>query len=75
MSGACSTYEVRGAYRVFVRTAQVKRPFGRPKCTWEVTIKMDLQQMGRGGMDWINLARDRNKYRSFVNRVMNLLVP
>jgi len=52
-----------------------KRPLGRPRCRWEDNIKMDLQEVGCGGMDWIELAQDRNGWREFVNAVMNLRVP
>jgi hypothetical protein len=52
-----------------------KRPFGRSKCRWKDNIKMDLQDLGCGGMDWIELAQDRNWWRALVNAVMNLRVP
>ena len=52
-----------------------KRPLGRPRHTWEDNIKMDLQEVGGGGMDWINLAQDRNMWRELVNAAMNLWVP
>ena len=52
-----------------------KRPFGRPRCRWEDNIKVDLQEVGCGGTDWIELAEDRNTWRALVNAVMNLRVP
>jgi len=52
-----------------------KRPLGRPRHRWEDNIKMDLQEVGCGGMDWIELAQDRARRRALVNAVMNLLVP
>jgi hypothetical protein len=50
-------------------------PFGRPRCRWEGNIKMDLQEMGYGGMKWIDLAQDKERWRALVNAVMNLLIP
>jgi len=52
-----------------------KRPFGRHRRRWENNIKMDLQEVGCGGMDWIELAQDRDRWRELVNAVMNLQVP
>ena len=51
-----------------------KRPLGRPRCRWE-DIKMDLQEVGCGGMDWIKLAQDRDRWWTLVNAVMYLWVP
>jgi hypothetical protein len=51
------------------------RPLGRPRRRWEDNIKMDLREVGWGGMDWINLAQDRDKWRALVSAVMNLRVP
>jgi hypothetical protein len=52
-----------------------KRPLGRPRHRWEDNIKMDLLEVGCGGMDWIELAQDRDRWQSLVNMVMNLRVP
>jgi hypothetical protein len=52
-----------------------KRPLGRPRRIWVDNITMDLREIGCGGMDWIVLAQDREKWRPLVNTVMNLLVP
>jgi hypothetical protein len=52
-----------------------KKPLGRTRFKWEDNIKLDLQEGGCGGMDWINLAQDRDRWRALVNAVMNLRVP
>ena len=52
-----------------------KRPLGSPRGRWEDNIKMDLQEVGCGGIDWIELAQDRYRWRALVNAVMNLRVP
>jgi len=52
-----------------------KRPLGRFRRKWEDNIKMDLQEVGCGGVDWIDLAQDRDRWLAFVNAVMNLRVP
>jgi hypothetical protein len=67
--------EWRGVYRVLVRKPEGRRPLGRPKRRWENNINMDLQEVGSGGTDWIELAHDRNRCRTLVNAVMNLRVP
>ena len=61
----------RGVYRVLVGKPEEKRPRHR----WEDNIKMDLQEVGCGGMDWTELAKDRDRCRALVNAVMNLRVP
>jgi len=58
-----------------VGKSQGKRPLGRPGHRWEDNIKMDLQKVGCGGMDWIELAQDRDRGPAVVNAVMNLRVP
>ena len=52
----------RGAYRVLVAKCEGKRPLGRPRCRWEDNIKMELQEVGCGIMDWIKLAQDRVRW-------------
>ena len=52
-----------------------KRPLGRPRLRWEDNVKMDLQGVECGGMDWMDLAQDRDRWRTLVNAVMNLRVP
>jgi hypothetical protein len=62
MGGACSTYgERRDVYRVLVGKPYRKRPLGRPKSRWEDNIKMDLQEVGYGGTNWIELAQDMDR--------------
>jgi hypothetical protein len=65
----------RGIYRVLVGKHMGKRTLGRTRCTWEDDIKMDLQEVGCGGTDWIKLAQDRGRWRALVNAVMNLRIP
>jgi len=67
--------ERRGVYRVLVGKTEGKRPLGRPRSRWEDNIKMDLQEVGCGGMDWIELAQDRDRWRALVSAVMYLRVP
>jgi hypothetical protein len=65
----------RGVYRVLVGKREEKRPLGRPRRRWEDNIKIDVQEVGFGGMDWIGLVQDRDRWRALVNAVMNLRVP
>jgi hypothetical protein len=67
--------EERGMYRVLVGKPEGKRPLGRPRHSWDDNIKVDLQEVGCGVMDWIKLTQDRDRWRSLVNAVVNLLVP
>jgi len=67
--------EGRGVYTVFMGKHEGKRPMGKPRGIWEDNIKMDLEEVGCGGMDWIELAGDRDRWRVLVNVVMNLRVP
>jgi hypothetical protein len=66
--------EERGVYRVLVGKPEGKRPLGRPRRRWEDNIRMDLQEVGCRGMDWIGLAQDRDRYRALVCAVMNFQV-
>jgi hypothetical protein len=76
MGGACSAYEGgRGVYSVLVGKPEGKRLLGRPRHRWEDNIKLDLQEVGCGYVDWIGLALDRDRWRALVSVVMNLQVP
>jgi hypothetical protein len=67
--------ERRGTYRALVGKPEGRRPFGRPRRSWEDNIKMDLREVGWEGMEWIEVAQDRDRWRALVNAVMNLRVP
>ena len=65
----------RGVYMVLVGKPEGKRPLGRPRRRWEDNIKMDLQEVGGGCEDWMELAQDRDRWRALVGTVMNIRVP
>ena len=67
--------EGRGGYSVLVGTPEGKRPLGRPRRRWEDNIKVDLQEVVCGGMDWIELVQDTDRWQALVNAVMKLRVP
>jgi hypothetical protein len=63
--------ERRNAYRILMGNSQGERPLGRPRRWWENNIKMNLREIGWCGMDWIDLAQDRDQWSALVNTVMN----
>ena len=67
--------EGRGVHRVLVGKPEGRRSLERPSRRWEDNIKMDVQEVGCGDMDWIELAQDRDRWRALVNAVMKLRVP
>ena len=67
--------EERGLYGILVGKPEGRRPLGRPRHRWVDNIRMDLQEVGCGYMDWIGLAQDRDRWRTLVSAVMNLGVP
>jgi hypothetical protein len=67
--------EKRNAYKILVGKSEGKRPLGRPRITWEGTIKMYLREILWCGMDWFNLVQDRYQWRALINTAMNLRVP
>jgi hypothetical protein len=76
MGRACSTNGAkRNAYRILLGKPEGKRLLGRQSRRWMNNIKMDLREIGWDGIDWIDLAQDRDRRRALVNTVMNLRVP
>jgi len=67
--------EGRGLYWILVEKPEGKRPLGRPRHKWEEHIRISLQEVGFGGMDWTDLANDRDRWRALLNVVMILRVP
>jgi len=71
----CMVWVRRGGYRFLLGKPEGRRPLGRPRRSWVDNIRMDLQQVGCGYMDWIGLAQDRDRWRTLVSAVMNPRVP
>jgi hypothetical protein len=67
--------EKRNAYRLLVGKPEGKGPLGRPRHRWVENIRMELVEVGWGDVDWLGLAKDRNRWRALVNLVLNLRVP
>jgi hypothetical protein len=67
--------EKSNAYRILVGKPEGKRPLGRPRHRWVDNIKMDLREIRWDGVDWIDMAQDRDQWKALVNTVLNLLVP
>jgi len=67
--------EKRGVYRILVGKPEGKRQLGRPRRRWEDNIKMDLHEVGCRGVDWIEPAQDRDRWRALLNAVLNLRIP
>ena len=72
MGGTCSTYG--GEEKILMGKPEGQIPLGRPRCRWEDNIKMDLQEVRCGDVDWIALTLDRNRWRALVAAIMNLRV-
>jgi len=73
--GVAHMGEERGVYRDLMGKPEGKRPLGRPRRRWVDNIRIDLQEVGCGYMDWIGLAQDRDRWRTLVSAVMNFRVP
>ena len=74
-SHVARTGKRRGVYRILVGKPEGKRPPGRPRLRWEDNITMNLQEVGCGGTDWIELAQDKDWWLALVNAKMNLRIP
>jgi hypothetical protein len=72
VGGACSP---NGGKKTDGKARGEKRPLGRPRCKWVDNVKMDLLEIGWGGVEWIGLVQDRDKWRALVNAVMNVRDP
>jgi hypothetical protein len=73
MGRACSTnWEKRNGYMILVENPEGKRPLGMPRRRWVDNIKMDLRENGWDGVDWIDLAQNRDQWRALMNTIMNL---
>jgi hypothetical protein len=68
-------WEKRNVYRILVGKPEGRRPLGRPRRKWVDNIKIDLREIGRDGVDWVDRAQDRDQWKVLVNTVMNLRVP
>jgi hypothetical protein len=76
MGRECSTIdEKRNACRILVGMPKGKRPLGRPRRRWVDNVRIDLRETGWDGMDWIDLAQDRDQWMALMNTIMNLRVP
>jgi hypothetical protein len=76
MGRECSTNEEkRNVYRILVGKPEGKRPLGRLRRKWVDNIKMDHRELGWGGMDWIDLAQEKDRWRDLVNTIVNLRIP
>jgi hypothetical protein len=76
MGRACSTNgEKMNSYRILMENPEGERPLGRPRRRWVDNIKIDLREIGWGGIDWIDVAQDRDQWRALVKAVMNHRVP
>ena len=76
MDGACSAYGGdKSCIQGLVGKPERKRPLGRPRRRWEDNIKMDIQEVGCGDMNWIELVQNRGRWRALVNAVMKLRIP
>jgi hypothetical protein len=67
--------EKKNSYRLLVQKPEGRRPLGRPRRRWVDNIRMDLGEVGWGDVDWIGLAKGRNRWRAYVNSVLNRRVP